>query len=257
MKTRTAAVLTCLLGLALIFSVPLHAAESALWSYDENKKNGPEHWGSLSKDYHLCKDGKQQSPIDIDSTMLKKLSPLHFQYESMPEELVNNGHTIQINYAPGSSLNITGDQYELLQLHFHTPSEHTTIGEDHAMEVHFVHKNAKGKLVVVGVFIKQGSAHPLFEKILALAPKSPASVKLTDATLKASRLMAQSSAENYVTYSGSLTTPPCTEGVRWYVLREMLEFSAAQVEQFSHLVHGANSRPEQPLNARAIFRDKD
>ena len=132
----------------------------------------PTEWGKLSPDFSKCELGLEQSPIDIKGDVKGSSAPIAFHYKSSPLVLVNNGHTIQANYAAGSSMTVGAQKYELLQFHFHTPSEHQIAGKASAMEVHLVHRNAAGKLAVVGVMMNKGKEHLLIAKVWQAIPPS-------------------------------------------------------------------------------------
>lgn len=218
------------------------------WGYEG--EGGPEHWGDIKKEFELCKKGLTQSPIDIVNDSKAITEPLELNYRESPLKIVNNGHTIQANYAPGSFLKIGNSQYQLLQFHFHTPSEHLIKGKAYEMEVHLVHKNDKGQLAVVGIFMKPGESSPLVQKIWASLPRevdrevAPASV-----AINAKDLLPKDTAYN--NYPGSLTTPPCSEGVDWFVLKTPIELSKDQISVFQNQIK-LNARPAQPINKRTV-----
>ena len=225
----------------------------AHWSY--KGKTGPAHWSELSKDYHACKAGKSQSPIDIRKTGKAKLPALKFNYKATALNVKNNGHTLQVDYAPGSTLMVGKDKYKLLQLHFHTPSEHKRHGRLRPMEVHFVHANDKGQLAVVGIFMRLGKKpNALFAKILKNAPAKTGKNQVKGAMVNAKGLHA-SHMGTYYNYSGSLTTPPCSEGVRWFVMKNSVRVTAKQVAAFKKFFNNTN-RPVQALNGRKVSRNK-
>lgn len=243
------------LSSALIFS-GAYAAGGAHWDYNGATETGPSYWG---QDYHTCKDGFEQSPITISTSAEKKIGELKFKYRNTPLEIVNNGHTVQVNYAAGSKLKINGDEYALLQFHFHTPSEHTVNDTASPMEAHFVHVNKSGQLAVVGVMMDYGKKNRTLGKILHNAPHEVATVTIEDESVNGLSLMPghKDEAEDFFNYAGSLTTPPCSEGVRWFVLKKRITVSHQQVEEFSHFVHGANARPVQALNDRTVSKNDD
>lgn len=246
------------LASALAFSSAF-AAGSAAWDYNDATHTGPSYWGDLSADYHTCKDGFEQSPIDISTSSDKEIGELKFKYNGTPLEIVNNGHTVQVNYAAGSKLKINGDEYALLQFHFHTPSEHMVNGHASAMEAHFVHVNKAGQLAVVGVMMDYGKANKTLGKILHNAPTEIKTVTIDGESVNGLSLMpkGKDETEDFFNYAGSLTTPPCSEAVRWFVLNKHITVSHKQVEEFSHFVHGANARPVQALNDRTIYANDD
>ena len=220
------------------------------WGYEG--KTGPEHWGELSSDYHMCKDGQAQSPIDIDAADGNATGEIEFDYHLTPMKVLHNGHTVQVNYAPGSSITVKGKRYELLQFHFHTPSEHAIGGERTLMEVQFVHKSADGQLAVVAAMMKAGEENLALREIWHGMPQRRVAEKESaNITINARDLLPRS--RTYYRYIGSLTTPPCSEGVNWLVLQEPITVSAQQAERFAKAVRGNNARPLQAVNNRLLL----
>lgn len=222
------------------------------WTYAGAE--GPEHWGDLSPNFAACKSGRMQSPIDIASaaTGLAVGAPGHgFAYQEVPLSIVHNGHTVQLNYAPGSSMSIEGQQYDLLQIHFHAPSEHTVDGEAFPMEAHFVHMDSHGGLAVIGVMIEEGAANAALADAWAHLPAHE-TVETTVADVSVNAGAVLPSDGRYHHYKGSLTTPPCSEGVRWFVLSQPITMSAAQIQKFEAAA-APNARPVQPLNSRLMI----
>ncbi len=220
------------------------------WSYDG--KGGPEHWGELSSDYHMCKDGQAQSPIDIDAADGNATGQIEFDYHLTPMKVHHNGNTVQVNYAPGSSITVKGKRYELLHFHFHTPSEHAIGGERTLMEVQFVHKSADGQLAVVAAMMKAGEENLALREIWHGMPQRRSAEKESaNITINARDLLPRD--QTYYRYIGSLTTPPCSEGVNWLVLQEPITVSAQQAERFAKAVRGNNARPLQAVNNRLLL----
>jgi carbonic anhydrase len=222
----------------------------AHWSYEG--ATGPAHWGELAPEYALCASGRSQSPIDIDDTTRVDLPNLTFHYAPTPVEILNNGHTVQVNYEAGSHLEVDGVRYELAQFHFHAPSEHTIAGKQAAAEMHLVHKSATGALAVVGVLLEQGEHNPRFAPIWDNLPGKPGAAQRFAATIDADDLL-PSDPRTY-RYMGSLTTPPGTEGVRWHLMVEPVQLSAAQLAAFTRVYRG-NNRPLQARNGRQVLQD--
>lgn len=212
-----------------------------------------EHWGELSQDYRLCSTGVGQSPVDLKASVKAELDNLDFSYQPSPLKILHNGHTVQVNYAPGSTLKLDGQTYDLLQLHFHAPSEHTVEQQSYAMEMHLVHQHPQTKqFAVVGVFIKTGAAHQGLTPIWEHMPSQAApEVAISDISINASHLLPPEMTHFY-RYHGSLTTPPCSEVVNWIVLGQPIEASQQQIDRFIAAV-GDNARPVQPLNQRRLF----
>ena len=244
-------------------------SEQAEWGY--GVENGPVAWGQLSPEYALCAVGMHQSPIDLVNPTSAALPAIAFNYQptalriqnnghtivvaSSPENSieVDNGHTIVVASSPENSIEVDSTRYELLQFHFHAPSEHTVAGQSFAMEMHLVHQNEDGALAVIGVLIERGGEHTAFNSLWAHLPSTPGAVQqIEQVAIDAGALLP--SARSYYRYDGSLTTPPCSEGVQWFVLTTPIELSEAQIATFAAIVHG-NNRPVQPLNGRQLLVD--
>ena len=224
---------------------PAHAADKAAphWGY-EGPMN-PSNWG---KEFPTCGIGKAQSPIDIKGPFGKATQSIQPDYKEGALKIVNNGHTIQVNVDPGSKLAIDKDSYDLLQFHFHRPSEEKVDGKPMAMVAHFVHKNQAGKLAVLGVLLNEGAENPALKTVWANAPRSEGpEVVVPNARLNPAALVPKNLA--YYSFEGSLTTPPCSEGVTFYILRTPTAMSKEQVQAFPFK---SNARPVQPLNGRKI-----
>lgn len=247
------------------------AGHAIHWGYTGSA--GPVKWGSISTEYALCKSGKRQSPVNIRYGEPAELYSLRFQYQSVPLRVVNNGHTLQANYDTvktedtvsidgksypvhtkplyNSTLMLGDVPYKLLQFHFHTPSEHARKGERYAMEVHLVHKNASGNLAVVGVLLKRGAQNPILQKILNNASDQLNKVNtVKNVSVNAADLLPND--HQVFHYSGSLTTPPCSENVNWFVMKTAIEVSDSQVDRFVKLI-GKNARPLQGMHWRTML----
>nr|AVN84966.1 carbonic anhydrase [uncultured bacterium] len=218
------------------------------WSY--HGETGPQHWGDLKNEYIMCKIGKNQSPVDISRIVEAELEKIKINYSSGGSSITNNGHTIKVSYEPGSYIIVDGIRFELKQFHFHAPSEHTIKGKSYPFEAHFVHADKDGNLAVIGVIFKEGKKNPIIEKIWENLPEAGKTIKLAH-KINAYDLLPKK--KKYYRYSGSLTTPPCSEGVRWIVMEEEMELSKEQIEKFRKLMGGDTNRPVQPLNARMIM----
>ena len=216
------------------------------WGYEGD--NGPEHWGAS---FPICAKGKKQSPLNIVGPFEKSKDTIAVAYKEGPLKILNNGHTIQVNVEPGSKLTVNKNEFELLQFHFHRPSEEQIDGKNSAMVAHFVHKSAAGKLAVIGVLLNEGKDNAAIKTLWAnLPPKEgeehvPAKVKFNPSALMPASM-------SYYAYEGSLTTPPCTEGVNFYILKTGVDVSKAQVAKFPFKM---NARPVQNLNGRKISAD--
>ena len=244
---------TILSGLILCLASPLVAAESDSphWSYEGAE--GPEHWGELTPEYLMCSEGWNQSPINLVDEVHADLPQLEFEYYSTNVDEINNGHSIQQNIKPGSFLKIPerNKSFELKQFHFHSPSEHTVDGKSFAMEIHFVHADKEGKLAVVGVLVDEGEEHPVLSQLWAFMPENPGETKQDPIGIEETDLLPPT--REYYAYGGSLTTPPCTEGVKWIVLKTPVQASAGQIATFKSRVGPATNRPVQPVNSRLIL----
>jgi carbonic anhydrase len=221
------------------------------WEYEGNV-DGPAQWGSLDTRFAACNQGRAQSPIDLKAPLTGNLTNIKFNYQPSALNIFNNGHTVQVNYDAGSSITFNETPYDLLQFHFHHPSEHTLDGKVFDMEVHFVHRSEAGSLAVVGVMITEGKENEALKSVFDNLPAAVGDPQPSDLMTDAAQIIPQNA--GYYTYSGSLTTPPCTEGVRWLVLDQPIELSAAQIEAFGKLFE-LDARPVQPLNDRDLLED--
>jgi len=218
------------------------------WSYTGH--GGPADWGTLSPEFETCGLGKHQSPIDIHGAKPADLPAIRFDYHAAPLAVVDNGHTIQVNYAPGSTIDVGGARYELVQFHFHKPSEEKIDGKSHAMVAHLVHRNPQGKLAVVAVLLDGGGANAMIDTIWKhLPPEKEKPIVVAGASVDASALLPAD--HGYFTFEGSLTTPPCSEHVTWIVLKQPLRIADAEIEAFAK-IYPMNARPVQPTNGREI-----
>jgi carbonic anhydrase len=222
------------------------------WDYGQSL--GPSHWGELKPEFALCKNGHRQSPIDIRNPKKTDLSPIQFDYKPTPLHIIDNGHTIMINYGPGSFLSVGGEKYALKQFHFHRPSEETIDGKGYEMVVHLVHANLEDKLAVVAVLLQKGEDNPLVRELWNDLPKEKEKEESLDSVqIDVAGLLPAD--RGYYTFSGSLTTPPCTEDVTWFVLKHPVTVSAAEIEQFSKL-YRHDARPTQPLYGRVVLESQ-
>jgi carbonic anhydrase len=235
-------------GFSLATVAERSTAESAHWTYAGD--HGPAHWAELSAEYAACGIGVHQSPIDIDNPIAAELPPLRYDYQSIGTTIVNNGHTLQISAAPGSRLIVDDESFALQQLHFHSPSEHHINGEAFLMEAHFVHQNTEGDLAVVAVLYRQGPQNEVLATLGQLAPEEVGSVSNLEFDFKL--ISDRTNPASYYRYTGSLTTPPCTEGVRWFVSKSIHTISVEQRDEFVELI-GEDARGPQPLNSRLVL----
>jgi carbonic anhydrase len=219
------------------------------WSYAGER--GPEHWGDLSPDFSTCKTGTHQSPIDLGAARRVGYSPLSFQYRSNALSVINDGHLVRVVYLPGSYLRAGGREYELKEFRFHTPSEHRIDGMAADMEMQLVHEGLAGDLAVVSVLMRAGRRmNSTLSRIWDRIPPGPG--QNYDREVGINPVFLLPSDRGYFTYVGSLTTPPCTEGVTWFVLAEPVEVDRSYVQRLLTLV-GQNARALQALNGRAVY----
>ncbi|NUO09328.1 MAG: carbonic anhydrase family protein [Candidatus Brocadia sp.] len=218
------------------------------WEYEGEL--GPDHWDKLILEKWRCKIGDMQSPIGISVTEKTKLDDVVFRYYPTPLKIINNGHTIQVNYRNGSFISIGNKKYEFLQFHFHSPSEHKINGKSYDMEVHFVHKGEDGKLAVVAVLLEEGKGNDFIKTLWNNLPKEEGKERsVTDVKINANELLPKNTA--YYNYFGSLTVPPCNEIVNWFVLKTPIEVSKTQIDKFTSIFK-KSTRPIQSLHGRVV-----
>lgn len=227
-----------------------HGSGDVHWSYEGD--TGPQAWGNLKPEFSLCRIGKRQSPINIDDgdTLQGPAEPLQFNYQASDGSVVNNGHTIQVDVTGDNTLTVRGSVYKLLQFHFHTPSEERINYRSFAMVAHLVHRNNEGQLAVVAVLLETGAANELVNRVWTHMPlDSGDRVRLPSGLIDLNALLPKD--QRYYQFFGSLTTPPCTEGVLWMVLKQPTLVSRDQIRLFTQLFPN-NARPVQPVNARPV-----
>lgn len=223
----------------------------AHWSYEG--KTGPSHWGKLDEEYTMCALGRNQSPINILDTTEAALQPLNIHYQPGSTAILNNGHTIQIDYKKGSVLKMDGHEFVLKQFHFHSPSENQIKGVSYPLEAHLVHADSKGNLAVVAIMFETGRKNDVIEALWKKMPKHEDDRNsLAKTSINVGDLLPPSL--DYYRYNGSLTTPPCSEGVRWFVLKSPVSVSEDQIKAFEQVMHHENNRPTQPLYARRVLQ---
>jgi len=220
------------------------------WTYEG--ATGPAHWGSLDTAFAKCAKGHAQSPIDIAAPAGGTLSAITVKYQPTKINVVNNGHTIQVNYDSGSAIEVDGVRYKLIQFHFHVPSEHTIGGKPAAAELHLVHRSAKGHLAVIGVLMEVGAENAALAPLWAHLPAKAGPAQKVDARINAADLLPAS--HTTYRYNGSLTTPPCSEGVQWMVMTTPITVSDQQLASLKAILHG-NNRPVQAIDGRTISSD--
>ena len=217
------------------------------WSY--GGETGAGRWGELDPSFAVCAEGAQQSPVDLTAPVPAGAGTLDIQWQRAGAHVVDNGHTIQVDVAEGSSITLDGRRFSLLQFHFHFPSEHTAEGAGFPMEAHFVHQAEEGNLAVIGVFMETGESHPAIKSIWSAVP-GPGEPSATLLELEPRTLLPEET--GYLRYAGSLTTPPCSEVVSWVVMTQPISVSPAQIDAFAAR-YPSNARPVQALNRRFIL----
>ncbi|MFU5483902.1 carbonic anhydrase [Pseudomonas aeruginosa] len=231
----------------------VHTAEIH-WTYKGN--HGPSHWGEFSSG--LCSAGSRQSPINVDRQHIQPLKgstpDLRINYEATALNLKNNGHTIQIDVINGGSVRFKGNSYALLQFHFHTPSEHLINQMPYPMEMHLVNQDKDGRLLVLGIMIKEGDENEVFTALWSRLPTAEGKKETLDANAAPNLNTLIPRTSHHLFYEGSLTTPPCTEGVQWVLFEQPIELSRSQIDEFRR-IFSDNHRPVQPVNERAVEED--
>lgn len=217
--------------------------------WDYAGEAGPQAWGELKPDFKTCSTGQRQSPIDIRDGIQVQLEAITFDYRPSSFTVIDNGHTVQVNVAPGNSISVGGQRYELLQFHFHRPSEERINGRQFDMVVHLVHKGPEGRLAVVAVLLDRGSAQPIVQAVWNALPLEKHLEVPAPAAIDLNQLLPQD--KRYYTYMGSLTTPPCSEGVLWMVMKQPVPIAPEQINIFTRL-YPMNARPIQQVSGRLI-----
>lgn len=234
----------------LVLSLMSVSAWASHWSYEG--EGAPEHWGEIDSNFKTCQTGMYQSPINVEKTLKAHILPLATHYSDGPVTLTNNGHTIQAGEKDGTNDTITLDNqaWTLQQFHFHAPAENMIHGKKFALEMHLVHKNAAGEIAVVAVMFNTGKANAELDKLWSVMPQKVEQSTSLTTHLDLNKLLPHE--KTYWRYSGSLTTPPCSEGVIWIVMQHPLTLSVAQLEKFTRTMHHDNNRPVQPLHGRTV-----
>ena len=224
---------------------------AAHWAY--NGPAGPQTWGGLKPEFTLCGTGQRQSPIDIRGGLAVDLDPVKFDYQAARFGVIDNGHTVQANIAPGSGIDIGGKRFDLVQFHFHRPSEERIDGRQFEMSLHLVHKDDQGRLAVVAVLMDKGPSQPAVQKVWNSLPLEKGEELAARTPLELAELLPAD--RRYYTYMGSLTTPPCSEGVQWVVMRQPVTMSPEQIELFARM-YPMNARPVQQVSGRRILQSQ-
>ncbi|MGB3299498.1 MAG: carbonic anhydrase [Phormidesmis sp.] len=237
-------------GLSAVSLKKAVAADGISWGYVG--EGSPEEWGDLSSTYAACRTGSQQSPINLQGAIGADLETIEISYKPVPLSILNTGHTIQVNAPTGNSIQLDGESFDLLQFHFHDPSEHTVESRAYPMELHFVHANAKGELAVLSVFLEEGEENMSLAPVWKAMPNQKTEAQtISGAQVDITKLLPSN--RSLFRYFGSLTTPPCSEIVKWVVFKEPISVSAAQIAKFKE-IFPLNARPVQPLERRFILQ---
>ena len=252
-KKKYLVTLSLIITLSIVnLPIVISSESDKKWGYDD--RNGPEHWADIG--FEDC-EGKMQSPVDIetDHVVTEELPKIEFEYHHTALTILNNGHTIEVEYDEGSEIVVGGDVFELLQFHFHAPSEHTLNGANFEIEMHLVHSNEDGELAYIVVFIKEGKfPNKDFRDLWDFLPSQAGHEVESDFRINVEEMLPGD--RSYYTYEGSLTTPPCSEGVKWMLLKEPIELSRWQILQFKLILRLScceqNNRPTQELHEREI-----
>jgi carbonic anhydrase len=247
MQRRQALKLFAGLALCPLCALTSFASEGHHWSYEG--ATGPEKWGGLDAADAACSAGGQQSPIDITATIRARQPPLRISWSKRPDTIVNNGHTIQFDFAEGDTFHMGDRRYALKQFHFHHPSEHLVEGKRFAMEVHFVHAGTDGLVVIAAVMVA-GKPNAMFKRIVSTMPGEEGSPVPADPAIHPRGLLPAQ--RTYYHYEGSLTTPPCSETVDWIVLTQPIEVDEDDIARFAKL-YPMNARPAQNRDRRFIL----
>lgn len=232
----------------LLFTVIF--TSTSIWAGADWDYKTPAQWSQLSENYQAC-SGLNQSPINIQNTVEAELKPLKFNYNSTAKSVQHHGHTIQVDFHQGASLALDGQHFALKQFHLHSPSENTIHGKSYPMELHLVHASDQGELAVVALMFEAGLENDKLQQIWKSLPKKLGETRQLSSQSKASSFLPTQL--DYYRFNGSLTTPPCSEGVRWLVIKDIQQASPAQIKAFADLLAEPNNRPIQPIGARMIL----
>ncbi len=225
-----------------------HEGGAPHWTYEEAAR-----WGELASEFSACGAGTEQSPIDLAGAIGLDLPNIVMEYQPAKGTIVDNGHTVQVNVPEAGTMELDGKVFHFLQFHFHAPSEHTIEGDHWPMEWHFVHQAEDGELAVIGVLVQEGPAWPAFDSIIDSLPLEEGHEDIVYGDVDVSAFLPDLTAAYH--YDGSLTTPPCSEGVKWSVLQASITMSAEQMQAFTSRFSEANNRPVQPTNDRTLEQD--
>ena len=229
-----------------------HEAQGADVHFGYTGEIGPSHWGRLRPEYALCGTGKSQSPIDVSAPVPANASALGLNYQPTALHIVNNGHAIQVNYDAGSWIEVDGVAYSLKQFHFHSPSEHTWEGRHLPLEMHLVHQSDAGALAVLAVMYERGAKNDALAPVWTnLRIETGQEYNAPTVLINVGEILPDTG--TYYEYEGSLTTPPCTQGVKWFILASPGQVSEAQIATLRSIIKD-NNRPTQPLHKRKVLK---
>lgn len=258
-------------GIPIVFALNETAIKTE-WGYSGYR--GPNHWSQLNTDFALCETGKHQSPINIKNKIKLSTHSLTINYKAAPmvimdngttdliigeeQTIINDGHGLQLNFSQKDNeiVNFNQHAFRLVQFHIHTPAENKLGGKLYPLEIHFVHQGEKGNVLVIGVLAQLGEENPVLEKIIANLPKQEGE-KQAIIGERINPLDLIPSNHNYYYFMGSLTTPPCSEGVKWIVMQQPISATQKQISAIKAAADGSNARPVQPLNKREVFLQKE
>jgi carbonic anhydrase len=232
----------------LTFPLPVSASEH--WGYEG--EFSPENWHKADPSFFMCEKGKNQTPINIVPQYTTNLPALEIAYPVKAEAFLNNGHTLQAQFPAGNSIRVGDETFSLVQLHFHAPSENHLNGKSFPLEAHFVHQDKNGNPVVMAVFFEEGKINEGLEALWRNMPRQVNTSVSLSPGFDANGILP--SDKSYIYFNGSLTTPPCSEGVRWYVLRTPGRVAKSQTVAFTEILGRPNNRPLQPVNARPVLQ---
>ena len=247
LETTARSPLWVVLGALALFSPEAHG--ESRWGY--SGEIGPPHWAGISSDYAACA-GANQSPLDLADFVEAELPAIDISYARSGVAILNNGHTVQVENAGGSEISINGRVYRLLQFHFHAPSENRIDGVEFPIEAHLVHVGPDGDLAVIAVMFAAGEHNAALAQAWNHMPPRPGEKHVFDPPIAPAALLPED--RDYYRFNGSLTTPPCTEGVMWLVMKATMSASADQIAALAKALGGPNNRPLQPPNARVVLR---
>ena len=234
--------------IALMLSGDKKEEKGAHWEYSEEL--GPKEWANLDEKYKMCAEGLNQSPINITNVIPARLDSLVFEGTAKATTFVNNGHSVEVNFTSANSLAIENEKYYLKQIHFHTPSENQIDGISYPMEAHLVHANTTGNLAVVAIMFELGEDNIVLNKLLRNLPENEGDINKLKSEIFGYDILPSN--KDYYRYNGSLTTPPCSEGVKWFVLKTPVGISKSQLADFDAAMP-TNNRPLQDINSRVIL----